>query len=76
MASKRFAQSQRAQDIGFFLTQDDKQRKLVGLNLQTGNEIGEIEMPEKEPQFSVDTLSSTVYYFPGGNRIRAVSYAN
>ena len=76
MASKRFAQSQRAQDIGFFLTQDDKQRKLVGLDLQTGNEIGEIEMPEKEPQFSVDTLSSTVYYFPGGNRIRAVSYAN
>ena len=74
MASKRFAQSQRAQDLSFFLTQDGKTRKLIGLDLQTGSELGEIEMSEKEPQFSVDALSSTVYYFPGGNRIRAVSY--
>ncbi|NKB97132.1 MAG: PQQ-binding-like beta-propeller repeat protein [Pseudomonadales bacterium] len=74
MASKRYAQSERSQDVSFFLTQEDKVRKLVGLNLASGQELGEIVMREKEPQFTVDTRSGTVYYFPEGRRIRAVSY--
>ena len=74
MVSSRFAASESDANVGFFLTKEEDERFLVGLDMQTGDRIGAIPMKEKEPQFMVDALGQRVYYFEGSTRVAAYDF--
>ncbi|MFV2090672.1 MAG: PQQ-binding-like beta-propeller repeat protein, partial [Pseudomonadales bacterium] len=73
-ASKRFAASERSQKLSFFLTMQDQQRQLIGINLETGEEVGTVPMAEKQPQFMVDALGRRVYHFEGNGTLNAYEF--
>jgi hypothetical protein len=66
MAAERFAASEKSLDIAFFLTKDES-IQLVGIDLTTGKVVGTILMPGKQPLFTVDAVTDTVFYFGGGD---------
>ncbi|MEZ5278562.1 MAG: PQQ-binding-like beta-propeller repeat protein [Opitutaceae bacterium] len=72
--AERFAASEAARDVAFFVTVEEKERSLVGIDLNTGEEIGEIPMDEKEPQFMVDNLTNRVYHFRDQKEIIAYDF--
>lgn len=73
-ASKRFAASERSEQLAFFLTMQDKARQLIGINLSTGEEVGSVPMAEKAPQFMVDAQGRRVYHFEGSGRLNAFAF--
>ncbi len=73
-ASRRFAQSERAGTLAFFLTQEKGAKKLVGLDLASGETVGAIAMNEKSPHFMVDQDAGRVFYFPGKREVQSISY--
>lgn len=75
MVSSRFAASETDANVGFFLTKEDDDRLLVGLDMQTGDRIGAIPMKEKEPRFMVDAIDRLVYYFAGSTRVAAYDFS-
>ena len=70
--AKRFAAAEKARDLAFFLTREDKSMVLVGIDLADGSEVGRVPMEEKEPQFMVDAIGNRVYYFV--NKTELVAY--
>ena len=76
MVSKRHATAEQDENIGFFLTQEEKQLMIVGLDLGTGEEVGSIPMTEKTPEFTVDALSGRVYYFAKEGRLQAFDFGS
>jgi len=75
MVSSRFAASESDANVGFFLTIEDDDRFLVGLDLRTGERVGAIPMKEKEPNFMVDAVAGRVYYFADNKRIAAYDFS-
>jgi len=75
MVSSRFAASESDSNVGFFLTKEDDDRFLVGLDMRTGERVGAIPMKEKEPNFMVDAIAGRVYYFADNSRIAAYDFA-
>jgi len=47
---------------------------LRGIDLNTGEEIGEIPMKEKEPRFMVDNWINRVYYFQNQKEVVAYDF--
>ncbi len=74
MVSARYAAAEKARNIAFFMTREEKQMMLVGIDLTNGQEIGEIPMTEKEPTFKVDAISNRVYYFRDKTQIAAYDF--
>jgi outer membrane protein assembly factor BamB len=72
--SQRYAASEAARDIAFFLTTEEEGRMLVGIDLNTGEEVGEIPMSEKEPRFMVDNWINRVYHFKNQEEIVAFDF--
>ena len=73
--AERHAAAERAKNIAFFLTVNDEgDMVLMGIDLETGSEIGSVPMAEKEPQFMVDALASRVYYFRNKNELLAYDF--
>ncbi|RKX32235.1 MAG: hypothetical protein DRP71_12315 [Verrucomicrobia bacterium] len=72
--SKRYAASEAAKEIAFFLTSEKEGRMLVGIDLNTGEEVGEIPMREKEPRFMVDNSINRVYHFKNQKEIIAFDF--
>jgi hypothetical protein len=73
--AKRYAASQQAQNLAFFLTTAEEGLQLVGINLDSGEEVGAaVPMAEKEPQFMVDGISNRVYYIYKGTEVRAFNF--
>ncbi len=70
-ASRRFAASERSEQLAFFLTKQDKSRQLIGIDLATGREVGSVPMAEKDPKFMVDPLGRRVYHFADDRRVDA-----
>jgi len=75
MVSNRFAASEADSNVGFFLTKEEDERFLVGLDMRSGERVGAIPMKEKEPNFMVDALAGRVYYFAENSRIAAYDFA-
>jgi len=75
MVSSRFAASESDANVGFFLTKEDDDRFLVGLDLRSGERVGAIPMKEKEPNFMVDAVAGRVYYFAENARIAAYDFS-
>ena len=72
--SKRFASSEAAREVAFFLTTEEEGRMLVAIDLNTGEEIGEIPMQEKEPRFMVDNWINRVYHFKDQEQVIAYDF--
>jgi len=75
LVSSRYAASESDASVGFFLTVEDDDRFLVGLDMQSGERVGAIPMKEKEPNFMVDAIAGRVYYFADNARIAAYDFA-
>ena len=74
MAARRFASSERARNVAFFLTKDKKEMQLIGIDLTSGEEVGTVAMTEKNPLFTVDPVTNTVFHLEGGKAVVAHSY--
>jgi outer membrane protein assembly factor BamB len=61
--AERYAASEKARNIAFFLTKQKDDLSLVGINLVDGSVVGTITMTETEPEFMIDAIASRVYYF-------------
>jgi outer membrane protein assembly factor BamB len=72
--SKRYAAAEKADNLGFFLTTAEEGMQLMGINLDSGEEVGAVPMKEKEPQFQVDSLSNTVYYIRDSSVVTSHSF--
>lgn len=71
----RYAAAEKARNLAFFMTKEEEDGVvLMGIDLTTGAEIGQIPMTEKEPQFMVDALGSRVYYFRNRNELLAYDF--
>ena len=70
--SARYAAAEKAREVAFFLTKEEDELVLMGIDLSDGTEVGRIPMAEKEPQFMVDAIGSRVYYFR--NKTEMVAY--
>ncbi len=68
----RYAAAEKARNVAFFLTREEDEIVLLGIDLGDGAEVGRIPMAEKEPQFMVDAIGSRVYYFR--NKTEMVAY--
>ncbi len=77
--TKRYSASQQAGHLAFYLTKSDAddaatKLELVGVDLGSGEPVGEVPIEEKEPVFAVDQLGRRVYYFYKGNEVRAFGF--
>lgn len=72
--AERYAASEAARDVAFFLTSEENGRVLRGIDLNTGEEIGEVPMTEKEPRFMVDNLVNRVYHFQNQEEVVAYDF--
>ncbi len=74
-ASKRYAAAEKARTIAFFLTKEEEDGMvLLGIDLESGDEIGRVPMHEKEPQFMVDATGNRVYYFRNKTELLAYDF--
>ena len=69
-----FAASEKPLNIAFFLTKNES-IQLVGIDLTTGEVVGKVSMPEKEPIFTVDAATDTVFYFAGDGKSSLEAHA-
>jgi outer membrane protein assembly factor BamB len=72
--AKRFAAAEKARTTAFFLTKEDDEIVLLGIDLADGGEVGRIPMDEKEPQFMVDAVGNRVYYFRNKTELLAYDF--
>jgi len=73
--SERYAAAEKARNIAFFLTKEKEEGMvLMGIDLESGDEIGKVPMEEKEPQFMVDSIGSRIYYFRNKNELLAYDF--
>lgn len=74
----RYAAAAEAGNLGFFLTKAPKESganlQLMGINLASGGQVGEVPIEEKEPVFTVDNLANKVYYFHKEKEVRAFGF--
>ena len=68
----RHAISDKARDVAFFLTKQDKNLSLVGIDLNDGSVVGTISMAETAPQFMIDAIAGRAYYFK--DKIELLAY--
>ena len=61
--AERYAAAEKSREVAFFLTKEEDEMVLLGIDLASGGEVGRVPMSEKEPQFMVDSIGSRVYYF-------------
>ena len=73
-AAKRYAAAEKARSTAFFLTKEEDQMVLLGIDLGSGDEVGRIPMEEKEPQFMVDDIGNRVYYFRNKTELLAYDF--
>ncbi len=77
--TKRYSASQQAGFLAFYLTKDNDEDaatklQLIGVDLSSGEPVGEVPIEEKEPVFAVDQVGRRVYYFYKGSEVRAFSF--
>ena len=73
--SERYAAAEKARNVAFFLTKEKEEGMvLMGIDLETGDEIGKVPMEEKEPQFMVDSIGSRIYYFRNKKELLAYDF--
>ena len=72
--AKRYAAAEKADNLGFFLTTAEEGMQLMGINLDTGEEVGTVPMAEKEPSFMVDSLANTVYHVRDNKEVVAWAF--
>ena len=73
-AAARYAASEKARNVAFFMTKEDKKMMLVGIDLNNGEEVGRVPMAEKAPMFKVDALANRIYYFKDKKQIMAYDF--
>lgn len=69
--AKRFAASEKSQELAFFLTKDEAGLALIGIDLSNGADVGRVPMSEKKPNFMVDAVGRRIYHFEGDRRVVA-----
>jgi len=47
---------------------------LLGVDLSSGDEVGRVQMNEKEPLFMVDDIGNRVYYFRDKRELLAYDF--
>ena len=73
--AERYAAAEKARNVAFFLTTEKEEGMvLMGIDIETGTEIGKVPMEEKEPQFMVDAPGSRVYYFRNKKELLAYDF--
>ncbi len=72
--SRRYAAAEKSSSVAFFLTKEEEGMVLLGIDLDSGEEVGRVPMDEKEPQFMVDAIGSRVYYFKDKKELLAYDF--
>lgn len=73
--AQRYAASEQAENLAFFLTTaKESGLQLLGINLDSGEEVGAVPMTEKEPEFMIDNVMNVVYYVKEGKQLMAYPF--